>query len=58
MIEKADVSIVKELMGHSSIKTTEKYLHMKVEKLKDVVNSRGKIRMVNRSDLEVSFVND
>ncbi len=58
LIEKADVSVVKELMGHSSIKTTEKYLHMKVEKLKNVVNSRGKIRMVNRSDLEVSLAND
>lgn len=58
LIEQADVSVVKELMGHSSIKTTEKYLHMKVEKLKDVVNARGKIRMVNRSGLEVSFAND
>jgi integrase len=50
-----DISIVKELMGHSSIKTTEKYMHMKTKKLRDVTNSRTKIKMLNRSELEVSL---
>lgn len=55
LIERNDVVAVKELMGHSSIKTTEKYLHMKTTRLRDVVNSRKLTRVQNRSELEVSL---
>jgi len=55
LIEKNDVIAVKELMGHSSVKTTEKYLHMKITRLRDVVNSRKLTRVQNRSELEVSL---
>lgn len=43
LIQDNDVTMVKELMGHSDIRTTEKYLHMKVTKLTDIVNARKKI---------------
>jgi integrase len=55
LIERADVIFVKELMGHSSVKTTEKYLHMKTTRLRDIVNSRKLTRVQNRSELEVSL---
>jgi len=58
LIENNDVMMVKELMGHSSVKTTEKYLHMRVAKLRDAVNSRKSVRVINRSELEVSFGDD
>lgn len=43
LIEHEDVAYVKELMGHSDIRTTQKYLHMRMSKLRDVVNRRGKV---------------
>jgi len=55
LIQNNDVMYVKELMGHSSVKTTEKYLHMRQEKLRDIVNSRKSVSVINRSDLEVSL---
>lgn len=54
LIQNNDVTIVKELMGHSDIRTTEKYLHLKMTKLSEVVNSRRTvIKMENRSEIEV-----
>jgi len=53
-----DVTIVKELMGHSDIRTTEKYVHMKMSKLADVVNSRKVVKMIrtkNRSGIEAGI---
>jgi site-specific recombinase XerD len=53
-----DVTIVKELMGHSDIRTTEKYVHMRMSKLTDVVNSRKVVKMVrtkNRSEIEAGI---
>lgn len=61
LIQNNDVTMVKELMGHSDIKTTEKYLHMKMAKLEDAVNNRKHLMLIrskNRSELEVSSVND
>lgn len=40
LIQYNDVAVVKELMGHSDIATTQKYLHMKIVNLAEVVNSR------------------
>jgi len=53
LIEQYDIKFVKELMGHSDIRTTEKYLHLKQHKLREIVNNRGKIRVLNRSEIEV-----
>ena len=40
-------------MGHSDIRTTMKYLHLKMTKLNDAVNSRKKVlTLVNRTNLE------
>ena len=43
LIEQEDVAYVKELLGHADIRTTQKYLHMRMSKLRDVVNRRGKV---------------
>lgn len=55
LIQNNDVVFVKELMGHSSIQTTEKYLHMRMTKLHDVVNSRKVVRLENRTKIEPNF---
>jgi integrase len=55
LIENNDIYKVKEAMRHSDIRMTEKYLHLKVAKLDDVVNSRKKqIKLINRSEIEVT----
>jgi integrase len=54
LIENNDIYKVKEAMRHSDIRMTEKYLHLKVAKLADMVNSRkGSVKLLNRSDIEV-----
>jgi integrase len=54
IIQKYDVTFVKELLGHSDIRTTQKYLHLKMTKLSEIVNSRRTIiKMENRSEIEV-----
>jgi integrase len=53
MIQNNDVSIVKELMGHSDIRTTQKYLHTKMDKLNKAVNSRGVIFLQNKTEIEL-----
>ncbi len=45
LIQNNDIMFVKELMGHSTISTTQKYLHMKMTNLTDVVNNRKVIRL-------------
>lgn len=45
LIQDNDVTIVKTLMGHSDIRTTEKYTHMRINRLADVVNSRKVLRL-------------
>lgn len=53
LIQNNDVTQVQALMGHSDIRTTMKYLHLKMTKLNDVVNSRKKVlKLVNRTNLE------
>lgn len=54
MIQNNDLTTVKELMGHSDIRTTQHYLHLKMRNLAHAVNSRKTpIRLVNRSAIEV-----
>ena len=58
LIQNNDVTIVKELMGHSDIKTTEKYLHMKMTRLENAVNNRKIVKLVrteNRTETEPSL---
>ena len=56
LIQDNDVTIVKALMGHSDIRTTEKYTHMRINRLADVVNSRKVIRLQkNGSKVDVHF---
>jgi integrase/recombinase XerD len=50
LIQGNDVTIVKALMGHSDIRTTEKYTHMRVSRLADVVDARKVIRL-QKSDI-------
>lgn len=52
LVEENDISLVKELMGHSDIQTTQKYLHMRMTKLRDVVNKRGKVIPIDRKEKE------
>jgi len=40
LVLKNDVTIVKELMGHSTIKTTSNYLHFRMNHLSGAINSR------------------
>ncbi|MEI6152881.1 MAG: tyrosine-type recombinase/integrase, partial [Deltaproteobacteria bacterium] len=55
LIEYNDIHMVKEAMRHSDIRMTEKYLHLKVANLADMVNSRKRsVKLLNRSDIEVS----
>jgi len=41
-------------MGHADIRTTEKYTHMRMSRLADVVNSRKVLRLQNRNGIETS----
>ncbi|HVN97076.1 MAG TPA: tyrosine-type recombinase/integrase [Syntrophorhabdaceae bacterium] len=54
----ADIRMVQELVGHSDIRMTEKYTHVKIKRLLDLVNSR-KVRRLNesenRSEIEASI---
>jgi integrase len=43
MIQKNDVSVVKELMGQSDIRSTEKYLHFKVAHLAEALDGRRQV---------------
>ncbi|HNS79394.1 MAG TPA: tyrosine-type recombinase/integrase [Syntrophorhabdus sp.] len=53
LIQNNDVTHVQALMGHSDIRTTMKYLHLKMDKLSDAVNARKKVlRLVNRTKIE------
>lgn len=54
LIQNNDVAVVKELMGHSDIRTTQKYLHFRMAHLAEVVRDRKKvIRLLeNRSGVE------
>jgi integrase len=55
LIEDHDIYFVKELMGHADIRTTQAYLHMKVTKLRQILNQRGRVTpMANRSEIEAS----
>jgi len=59
LIQHNDVTVVKELMGHSDIRTTQKYVHMRMTKLSDVVNNRHIIKLAsrveNRSETEAAL---
>ena len=55
LIEDNDVTIVKALMGHSDIRTTEKYTHMRINRLADVVNSRKVLRLQKSDEKATSF---
>ena len=46
LIQNNDISIIKELMGHSDIRTTQNYLHMRIANLTEAVNSRKVLRLV------------
>ncbi|MCX5804303.1 MAG: tyrosine-type recombinase/integrase [Proteobacteria bacterium] len=52
LIQNNDVTLVKELMGHSDIRTTVKYLHLKMDKLEGAVNNRKVISLANRTRIE------
>jgi integrase len=52
LIQDNDVTIVKALMGHSDIRTTEKYTHMRVSRLADVVDARKVIRLEKETTLK------
>jgi integrase len=56
LVEKYDISLVGELMGHSDIRTTKKYLHARVAKLAAIVNDRRAIFSIvkpeNRTGIE------
>lgn len=47
LIQNNDIAVIKELMGHIDIRTTQRYLHMKITNLSDVVNSRKVIDIKN-----------
>ncbi len=55
MIQNNDVTVVKELMGHADIRTTEKYLHFRMAHLADVPGRRREVvKLVpKRSETEV-----
>ncbi len=59
LVEKYDISLVSELMGHSDIRTTRKYIHARVKKLAAMVNDRKAIFMLakseNRPEIDPSF---
>lgn len=40
LVQKNDITVIKELMGHSTIKTTEGYLHYRIKHLTSAVNTR------------------
>ncbi len=55
LIEHNDIYQVKELLRHEDIRTTQKYLHMPVGKLRRVVNSRKNVVEIKKgSHLEVT----
>lgn len=55
LIEHNDIYYVKELLRHEDIRTTQKYLHMPMAKLRKAVNSRRQvIDLKKRSHLEVT----
>jgi site-specific recombinase XerD len=55
LIEDNDVYFVKEAMGHADIRTTQNYLHMRMTKLRDVLNRRKRVvSMPNRSEIEAT----
>jgi len=55
LIEDNDIYFVKEAMGHADIRTTQSYLHMRVTKLRDILNHRRKVAQIgNRSEIEAT----
>jgi hypothetical protein len=54
LVQDNDVAVVKELMGHSDIRTTQKYLHFRMSHLAEVVSNRKKMikLLENRSEVE------
>jgi site-specific recombinase XerC len=54
MIQSNDVSVVKELLGQTDIRSTEKYLHFKVAHLADALDGRRQVvELVPRGKKEV-----
>lgn len=51
LIQDNDVVQVQALMGHADIRTTMKYLHLKMTKLNDVVNSRKVLRLQKNNEI-------
>jgi len=45
-----DLAKVQQLMGHSTIKMTERYAHVKVTTLRDIVNSRGNVVEIKKEE--------
>ncbi|MEN6317258.1 MAG: tyrosine-type recombinase/integrase [Syntrophaceae bacterium] len=50
LIQNNDAEKVRQLMGHSTVKTTNKYAKVKVTTLRDIVNQRGKIVPIKGSE--------
>ncbi len=56
LAETNDIYKVKELMRHSDIRTTQKYLHIKTTRLANIVNARKKVlKIADRSEIEVGY---
>jgi integrase len=54
MIQHNDVSVVKELLGQSDVRSTEKYLHFKVAHLTEALDGRRQvIELVPKGKKEV-----
>ncbi|WP_440871053.1 tyrosine-type recombinase/integrase [Thermodesulfovibrio yellowstonii] len=44
-----DITAIKELAGHSDIRTTEKYIHRSLSNLREIANNRqGKVIKISR----------
>jgi hypothetical protein len=43
----------KALMRHKDIRSTERYFHGSIKKLRDIVNNRGRVRALRSEKTEV-----